>query len=208
MPTSREPSVRRISRARFCKKGSDLAFRSFTFFMEKKKFVILLSGPACSGKSTVDVELAKRIPGAYLVAYDKLKWQLSGFDRTKDRGLIQELLTGFFEVVCKSGTPIFLCAYMHSPEEYEHFTSVAEQNGYTFLPSELTAPTEVLVKRFHERLERVAKGEGRMTVTDEATFRENIAMRAYLPEGVPQFDTSVMAPEEIADAIMRVVNNL
>ena len=176
--------------------------------MEKKKFVVLLSGPACSGKSTVDAELAKRIPGAYLVAYDKLKWQLSGFDRTKDRGLIQQLLTGFFEVVCKSGAPIFLCVYMHSPEEYQHFTSVAEQYRYTFLPFELTASTEVLVKRFHERLERVAKGEGRVTVTDETTFRENIAMRAYLPEGVPRFDTSVMAPEEIADVIEEIVKKL
>lgn len=176
--------------------------------MENKKVVILLSGPACSGKSTIDEALAKRIPGAYLVAYDKLKWQLSQFDRKRDREIVQQLLTGFFEVVCKSSVPIFLCVYMHSPEEYQHFASVAEEHGYAFLPFELTSPTEVLVKRFHERLERVAKGEGRVTVTDEQTFRENIAMRAYIPDGTPKFDTSVMTPDEIADAIMSTIEKV
>ncbi len=169
------------------------------------KTIISFSGPSCSGKSTVEEELARRMRGAYTVSYDKLKWQVAGYDRDQDRELVKELLFGFFGVVCEKGLTIFLQTFMRSKEEFDAYASVAAANGYRIISVQFTAPEDVLIERFRERLARVKASNGRMAITNEELYRKNLAMERYVPEGTPLFDTSTRSAEEIADEIMALV---
>lgn len=166
------------------------------------KTALYLSGPSCSGKSTVEAELAERIPGAYTVAYDKLKWQLAGYNRDRDRETVKELLVGFFEVVCRKGLPIFLQAFMRTEDEYDRYLDIAKANGYKVVSVQLTAPTDVLIARFRERVARATAAGSNISVTDEDLYRKNLEWSAYAPEGTPVFDTTKATPGEIADQIV------
>ncbi len=170
------------------------------------KFVLQISGPSCSGKSTIEAALGERLPGTYLVSYDKLKWQLFGYHRDKDRETVKDLLVGFFEVVCKKGLNVFTDTYVRDEAEYLRYRGIAEANGYKFVSVRITAPEEVLIARFRERVERATAASSKtISVTDEATYRKNLAMPAYQPPDAPAFDTSVRSVDEIVGEILMLL---
>ncbi len=170
-----------------------------------KKFVLHLSGASCTGKSALAQELGNRLPGVYLVAYDKLKWQLAGYHREL-RHRIFPLVLGFFEVVCRNGLPILLSTIIRDQKEYSSYADIGEKYGYTFLSVSLTAPTDVLLVRFRERVQKAKAAHTNISVTDEAFFLENTQKNNFfVPDGTPSFDSSVMTTKEIADAVVRLL---
>lgn len=166
------------------------------------KTALLISGPSCSGKSTVEAELCRRAPGTYVVAYDKLKWQLAGYNRDSDRETVKALLLGFFEVVCAQGLPIILQVFMRDDREYAAYARIAETHGYRLRAIQLTAPTDVLIDRFRDRVARATAAGSNISVRDEALYRKNLEWQAYVPDGTPTFDTASASVESIADAIL------
>lgn len=170
------------------------------------KFVLQISGPSCSGKSTVEAALGERFPGTYLVSYDKLKWQLFGYHRDKDRETVKDLLFGFYEVVCARGLNVFTDTYLRDEAEYRRYRATAEAHGYRFVSVRLTAPEDVLLERFRERVAKAtAAGSKTISVTDEATYRKNLSMPAYLPPDAMTFDTSAVPVETIAQRILTLL---
>lgn len=168
------------------------------------KFVLQLSGPSCSGKSTIEAALGERLPGTYLVSFDKLKWQLFGYHRDKDRETVKDLLFGFYEVVCENGLNIFTDTYLRDEEEYRRYREVAESNGYRFVSVRITAPEEVLIERFRERIAK-APPDAKISVRDEATYRKNLTMPAYAPPDASVFDSSVLSVDEIVGEILNLL---
>lgn len=173
--------------------------------MNPQKFVLHLSGASCSGKSTIGALLAESLPGIYVVSHDKLKWQLSGYERDKDMPLMRKILQGFFEVVCKQGVSVLLDAIVRNEEDYQYFKDVAEANGYRFISVKLTAPKEVLLKRFRERIENGKKNNIKISITSEELFLANIENEFFTPEGTPTFDTSEANPAEVVSEILALV---
>ena len=94
--------------------------------MIPKKFAIHISGPGCSGKSSLAQEIGERFSGTYSVAYDKLKWQLSGYDRNGadhqlQRNIINDIEWRLIEYVCEKSVPITTDVFLHNEEEYRRF---------------------------------------------------------------------------------------
>ncbi|MGH9442960.1 MAG: AAA family ATPase, partial [Thermoanaerobaculia bacterium] len=170
--------------------------------MPPERFVLHLSGHACSGKSTVADALAERLPGLYVVSYDRLKWQLAGYDRTKDGPLVDDLVLGFFEVVCRRHIPVLLDFYFETEAGYTACRAVAEREGYAFADVELTAPLPVLLQRFRQRVADAARTGAKISVTDEAVFLRNAERVFFLPPGSPRFDTSTTDIDAIVDGIL------
>jgi len=168
------------------------------------KTIFAIFGPPCSGKSTLDLAIGKRFPGTYTVAYDKIKWRLSGYDRKMHRPLIESLLFGFFEVACKQGLPITLEAFMNDEAEYSRYEKVATDNGYRIVPIELQPPEDVLIARFRKRVADAKSVGKKISVTDENVYRESIGWRSFVPRGTPVFDTSKVTAEEIVDEISQM----
>ncbi len=172
-----------------------------------KKFVIQLIGPSCSGKSTVEKMLKEKLPGVYVIAYDTQKRQLAGYNRTKDSGLIRQIIKGLYQAVCKIGNSIVLIAMISSEDEYKTYKETAIDNGYEFISIELKASADILFSRFKERLE-LAKTQNIMhilSVKDEETFIENLSKPLFVPEDSIVFDTSKVEPEYIVDKILELI---
>src|SRR6478609_130207 len=105
-------------------------------------FVLHLSGPPCSGKTTLENALAERLPGAYIISFDRMKWQLAGYDRTKDGPLVDELALGLLRVACEKNIPaIFNFSFVDNmgEKEYAACRRMAEEKGYAFVSVTLTA---------------------------------------------------------------------
>ncbi len=174
--------------------------------MPPQKFVIHLSGPSCVGKSTLNQALGEIFPGIYTVSYDRQKWQLAGYNRDKDKETVKNITSGLYEVVLKMGLPVQLDFLCKDQAVYDGWKKAAEKYGYKFFSFELTAPMEVLLARFRERVERAKTGVAKISVTDENIFINETSKSPFLPVAVPSFDTSIMSPAEIAQKIAEVAN--
>lgn len=168
------------------------------------KTVIHLIGHSCSGKSSLEKVLKEKLPGWYVVSYDKQKWQLAGYDRTKDSKLIKQITVGLLEVICKIGNSILSLALLSSEDEYVTYKNIAVGYGYNFVSIELTAPRDVLLARFRERVESATLMKSTtISVTDENIFLENLSKPFFIPQNIISFDTSVLSTDEIAEKVLK-----
>jgi predicted kinase len=166
------------------------------------KIAIQILGYSCVGKSTIAKHLAQKISGIYHVGYDKQKWLLSGYNRETDRELIKTITLGLLEVVCKTGIPIQL-EYFRTEIGYAACKKVLDTYGYAFYTFELTAPYEVLIERFRERVTRAKNAGTRISNTSEETFNQMHTEGYFVPSGTPTFDTTLISEEEITDTILK-----
>jgi predicted kinase len=170
-----------------------------------KKFVLKISGQSCTGKSTLEQELQHGLPQFYLVCYDKLKWQLSNYHRLKDKDFIKELTLSLFEVICKKKLPIILLGAIRTKVEYDRYYQLAIKYGYKFYNVKLTAPREVLIKRFDKRIASAKKAKSKISVTSKKLFIKNLENIYYCPANAPEFDTSKMSVKQIANEVVKLI---
>ncbi len=173
--------------------------------MPKNRFILYFSAPSCSGKSALTEELFKRIPDVYLVGTDKLKWQLAGYHRDKHRPLLKEITFGLLEVVCKTGIPVILHLTVRNRKDYFKLQRLAKKYKYRLVTVGLTAPKNILIKRFRERVALSKKKGFNISVKDESIYLENLSRKPFRPRGTPVFDTSINNEKVIADKIIKEV---
>ncbi|EKE29678.1 MAG: hypothetical protein ACD_2C00122G0005 [uncultured bacterium (gcode 4)] len=162
-----------------------------------KKSIIHIHWTSCSGKSTLFEEVRKNNPGIFTVSSDYLKWQLDGYNSAAHKDLIEEFVFSALETACKNGLMIILDSYMRTGEIYERFMDISNRYWYVFHDYLITAPRDILIGRFRDRIESV-KVSGRTTsVMDEMIFIKNMEKKFYVPEGIKVFDTSAMNIQEI-----------
>lgn len=174
--------------------------------MPQKKFIISFLGAPCAGKSTTAKLFSEKLSDIYFVSYDTQKWLLSGFDRHKHYALVKEITFGLFETLCKKGIPIQL-EYFRTKEEYEKCVEVSKMYGYTLLCIELTAPREVLIERFRERVAHAKITGAKISITTEDQYIENLEAGYYVPPNTISFDTTKVSAEEIVEKALALVNN-
>lgn len=176
--------------------------------MEKK--IIYLFGRSCTGKSTISKKLKLKLPGIYDVSYDSMKWQLAGYNRDRDRELVKSIVRGLFEVTCSKNIPILFVSWFKDEKEFLEHKGIENKYGYKSVFVELTAPIEVLLGRFRERLNKAKKeGMSRISVTDEEIFLRNInSKKWFTPEITRHFDTSIMDSDMIVGEIVQLFNSL
>lgn len=148
--------------------------------------------------------LAEKLPDIYFVSYDKQKWFLSGFDRHKHYSLVKELTFGLFELVCQKGVPIQL-EYFRTEEEYQKCIDISNVYGYKLICVELTAPRDVLIKRFHERVAESKISGTKISITTEDLFIENLDAGYYCPLNCISFDTTTVSTEQIVAETLALV---
>jgi hypothetical protein len=94
---------------------------------------------------------------------------------------------------------------MRDEAEFMRYKSIADKHGYVMVSVKLTAPTEVLLERFRERVTRAAAAGSNISVTDEALYRKNLEWEPYVPEDTETFDSSIMSADEIADRVVKTI---
>ncbi len=170
------------------------------------KFLVNIFGPSNSGKSTLADELGNRHPGSYLISFDKLKWQLYGYQRGKDRDVIKQIFKGLFETVTKLGLSMLATPLLYSESELQEWNSIASSQGYHIINVCLTTPQDVLLERFRTRVKEAREAGRRLSLSDEKEFLDRMNNPYfYTPMNMPSFDTSTLTPIQIADEVEKLL---
>jgi hypothetical protein len=91
----------------------------------------------------------------------------------------------------------------------ERFVQIAQEFNVPLFIANISAPKDVLEKRFQERVDKKkADPTVRIANTDPKRFDELYAMYYETKMESPlEFDSSVSTPEEIADVIVKYIQN-
>lgn len=163
-----------------------------------------MTGPSCAGKSSVKKNLHAKMLGSYEVSFDTLKWGLSGYNRETDGSTIRDLLIGYIELVAQKGLSIISESPFKTEEEYTKISRVLAAYEYKPVVVRIAAPRDILIDRFRQRLANYQEKGGKMSVTSESLFIQNMDEPRYFnPDNAWSFDSSVQTAEEVADEIIQ-----
>jgi len=171
----------------------------------KKKTILFLTGPSCSGKSTTLKDLEDQIPNNYLLSYDKLKLQLHGYDRDTHREVMRKLSLGYLDVVCSEGFFILLELWQFEENDYSLVNTIAKKHDYRFITIHFTASKDVLTKRCRERISNAESNGTKFPTTAEERYIESFEVDQYLPEGTPSIDTSSISNEDATLSVLKIL---
>ncbi|AHB42258.1 hypothetical protein RAAC3_TM7C00001G0401 [Candidatus Saccharibacteria bacterium RAAC3_TM7_1] len=170
------------------------------------KVVINIFGPSTAGKSTVSELLQERIERLYTVDFDVIKRQLAGYYWKRDAEIARDLTYETLRSVSMTELPIL--ALLPTPKdktEYNRIVDIARQTKRKLLNIEITAPDEVLIQRYEERLKAIKASGSTWKFKTLDEFKEKLAQRYYIPTDVQTFDSSVSSPQGIVDRIMKII---
>lgn len=169
--------------------------------------MINIFGSPTSGKSTIVELLQSHIERLYTVDFDVVKHQISNYTWSRDSIVAQDITYDTLASASKTGLPIaVLLPKPKEQEDYERIEIIANDNGYKLLNVELSAPEEVLIARYQDRLSKIEDSElvRRMKNLDE--FKVYIRTPYFRPINTVTFDSSVQKPNEIFSAITEQID--
>jgi hypothetical protein len=86
------------------------------------------------------------------------------------------------------------------------YKNIATENGYVFISIELSAPIDILLERFRERVKDAKLNGKKISITDESFFLAKTSRRPYVPENTPIFDTVKNDKNEIVEEIIELLS--
>jgi adenylylsulfate kinase-like enzyme len=167
------------------------------------KTLLFLTGPSCAGKTTITKELMQLIPNTYLVSYDQLKLQLTGYDREEHRAVMRRLTMGYLEVVCSEGFFVFVELWPFNDKDCAIMQTIADKYGYEVLSVNITAPDDILLERSRQRIAKAVEEGRKNSVMDIEIYREGLEIKNYLPKASLQIDTSRVSSSDATGKIMK-----
>lgn len=170
------------------------------------KTLVILNGPSCVGKSSVVTELGKLQPNLFHLAFDRVKWSFLDYTSGSHTEEIYKLLMLIEEEAIRNEWPLIHEGGLY-PKYLQSIIDVAEKAGYRSLCINLTAPKEVLLTRFKQRVEEVTLLNKKIGNTKEDRFWEIYDITEQgKDQSAPTYDTSVMTSEDIAKEIVKLCN--
>ena len=116
------------------------------------KFILVLNGPMCAGKSTVTKILMER-ENIFRGSFDAIKWLIGNYSADNEfyRKVAKEIVFSAVSTAVQSGLSVVIDGGF--ADFREKFKNLAEQHGYKYLSINMEAPLDVLENRFLERVE-------------------------------------------------------
>lgn len=163
------------------------------------KKIINFIGYSCSGKTTISNMIFEQNPTCFFLAYDKIKWQLSGYQRDEHRGIISEIERKFLLALLAEEKISFIISDLRfrNEDDFQNFLEIHKIPKENFINIYLKAPLEIRLKRWKERIERCEKIGHKVSITTEELFLRQAAEEIYIPKDAIEFDTSIQSKEEI-----------
>lgn len=174
--------------------------------MEKiidKQFFLIVNGPSCAGKSAVADYLCENYGSIFKANGDRIKWLISDYNRSVHKEVANDMLDSVIKVALYNG----LSALKEGTFEPERYIKIADEFDVPLMVANISAPSEVLMERFQERIEAKQNG-AKISNTDPERLKElhqmylNTKMETSL-----EFDSSRQSPEEISQAIVEYIRN-
>lgn len=177
--------------------------------MEKEKlgsreFMLIVNGPSCGGKTTVSELFLKRFKNVFNASGDKIKWLLSDYNAEIHKGIIHDMILEIIKVALKNNLSVLKQGALY---EAEVLLKIAKENNIPVFIANVSAPDEVLKKRFEERILAQKEGARISNVNKERFWQLNQIFLSSKMESPLDFDSSTQSPEEIVDTIAEYIKN-
>ncbi len=126
-----------------------------------KPFLIILRGPAASGKSTIAKGLWKKIPNTALVQLDNIKWLVSGYKSSTQPeetyiDISIEIGLKMAKTYLSNGINVIVEKAFINKKRLSPFISYAKKNSFKFFIYDIEAPWKVIKKRIGERNQKMS----------------------------------------------------
>ena len=170
--------------------------------LTEKQFLLIINGPSCGGKSTTSDLFLEQFEEIFNAKSDHIKWLLSGYFASKHRDIIHEITKAMIERALDNGVSVLKEGAIFQPEK---LVEIADDRKIPCYIVNVSAPWEVLAKRFESRIEAKKKG-ARISNTSHDRFKEIYEM--YLDSKMKtdlEFDSSEKSPEEIVREIVSYI---
>ncbi len=166
--------------------------------LSTKQFLLIINGPSCGGKTTTADILLERYGGIFNAQSDRIKWLISDYDSGTHRGIVHQMTLATIEVALKNNLSVLKQGALYEPE---NIIQIAKDLDIPFFIANISAPKEVLDKRFLGRIDAKKNGV-KVANVDPVRFQELYDMYlATKMETSLEFDSSIKTPEDIATLI-------
>ena len=161
--------------------------------------IIYLYGPSCAGKSTIAREILKSEELSH-IHYDILKWEIPNYSRYNPEHRIQilENMISLIEENFAAGNSLLIEGL--GLELFEQVKKTYESQAKV-LAIKVIAEKEILINRFHDRLERAKHSHKKISNKSLDVFLKLYEKYSREPELGITIDTSEIS---IPESIVRV----
>lgn len=173
-------------------------------------YIINIFGAMATGKTTLAEQLHGAIDRSYLVDFDAIKKQISGYDSKRDRTVTTDLTYDVLDSIAQTTLPV-IALLPPPPDEatYNKLVAIANKTGRTFIDIQLIAPLDTLEDRYPEwlRVHKALQQAGThapLRTLDE--FMAAVQTPYYVPAGTHVFDSSQMSAEAIFEEVTTLLS--
>jgi predicted kinase len=167
--------------------------------LSPKQFLLVINGPSCGGKSSVANVILEKYGGIFHAKSDTIKWLISGYKPAEQREAVHQITMATIRVALEHKLSVIKEGALY---ESEKLARLAKKLRVPYFVANVSAPKEVLRKRFRMRIEAKKKG-ARIANTSPKRFWELHEMYLENKTASPlEFDSSRQSPQAIAKAIV------
>ncbi len=167
-----------------------------------KQSLVIIDGPMGSGKTTVAKLIHERINNVALLGLDRIKWTLSGFDRTPEQNAMTgKVVRAMARTYLEAGASVLLDDGFTKAEIMQPYIELTAELHVPVFVFQLEAPDDVLLARLKKR---PAPEQSKTPMPIDRTLRNITAHHTGKYQyATMTFDTTVLTPNEIAKRIAK-----
>lgn len=174
-----------------------------------KKFLLILNGPMCTGKSTV-TKLFLQKENVFRASSDRIKWLISNYsaDNQHHRTIAKKIAFSTIESAMDCGLSVVVDGGLG--EYKDKYKELAAKYNFVYVSVNIESPLEVLEKRFLERVESAKRDENKIisvTTLDGFHSRYNWYLEQNKDNEAITLDSNKLTAEEIVLSIERLINS-
>ena len=174
-----------------------------------KKFILVVYGHSCAGKSSVVEMLMKKHNDLFRISADKIKWLISKYNREQHAELVYSLLTNLAKkAVAENHSLVVEGVGINLLQKgVKFFKSLSKKRKMKFIEVNIESPFHIAKERFEKRLIESKSSDKKIANKSHRRFKQ--MYEGYFNnknKEVPTFDTSKLSPKQIVNKIERLVS--
>ena len=174
---------------------------------ENKKFIIVLYGPSCGGKTSVVELLISRNKNIFRASPDKIKWLISNYNWKHHSDVVYRLLVKLSQGAASEGFSIVCEGSIQAMKNKSRdFRLIAKRNKMAFFEFNIIAPFDAVKERFKERIKNSKLKGWKISNKSHKRFKELYNLNKKHEDGkIPSFDSSILSTKKIVKEIEKIV---
>lgn len=172
-----------------------------------KKFILVINGPICSGKSTVSELLLKKIPNSFRVSLDKIKWLIGNYSKDEHRKVAYRLTLELAKNALEEGFSLIVdgCGRFDKNSNND-YKKLAKEHKISYVEINIEASAIILIKRFKERVVHARAVNSNISCTTVKKMKEFYnGYLEYKDNNLVTLDSGLNNPEQIRDIIIKLI---